>query len=363
MARQLVLWGPPTVPAQPGEASTGREVEAWVERCANAGVTKMISAGMKPMTVAAAHARGIEAHPYVNYTAFPSYGSRPRPQGWSTAYLRVPPDSPEAREILDAHRPIWGAASAGEETLEPLARERPDLWSLTRDRRMTLNPGEKRCLSLAFPEVRAIQVKRFVDALNDTQGDGVQVEFVIGNEDENRTATYGYEDAVADAFRDKHGKSPFDIPNDDPDWMQFRADYVTNFLGEVRAAVKAEYPKALFTATIIAGDPGDYLRVLQDWPAWIEQGILDELYVWWRTDSNLKSVERQARHAAETIGGRVPFIAELSCYHPGSFQTADRLLEGARAARANGADAVGLYRSHALEQLDLWDALEEMGRL
>ena len=91
MTRQLVLWGPPTIPAQPGETATRREVDRWVERCANVGVTRMISAGMKPMTVAAAHRKGIEADPYVNYTAFPSYGSRPRNQGWSTAYLRVPP--------------------------------------------------------------------------------------------------------------------------------------------------------------------------------------------------------------------------------------------------------------------------------
>ena len=363
MARQLVLWGPPTIPAQPGEPTTRREVEQWVGRCANIGVTKMISGGMKPMTVAAAHIKGIEAHPYVNYTAFPSYGSRPRSQGWSTAYLRVPADSPEAREILDSHRPIWGAAAKGEETLEPYAKEHPEFWSLTRDKRLTLDAGEKRSLSLAFPEVRAKQVKRFVDALHDTQGDGVQVEFVIGNEDEDRVATFGYEDAVADSFQEKHGKSPFEIPNNDPDWMQFRADYVTRFLAEVRAAVRAEYPSAQFTAAIIAGDPGDYIKVLQDWPAWVEQGIVDELYIWWRTDSDPKNVERQAKHVAETVNGRVPFIAELSCYHPGGFQTAERLLEGARAAKANGADALGLYRSHALEQLDLWDALEEMGRL
>lgn len=363
MTRQLVLWGPPTIPAQPGETATRREVDRWVERCANVGVTRMISAGMKPMTVAAAHRKGIEADPYVNYTAFPSYGSRPRNQGWSTAYLRVPPDSPEGRAILDSHRPIWGAASAGEETLEAYAKEHPEFWSLTRDGRMTLEPGERRCLSLAFPEVRAKQVMRFVEAIDETQGDGVQVEFVIGNEDENGAATYGYEDIVADAFRGEHGKSPFDIPNDDPDWVQFRADYVTRFLAEVRTAVKDEYPDARFTATLIAGDAGDYIKVLQDWPAWIEQGILDELFIWWRTDSNPKSVERQARHVADTVNGRVPFIAELSCYHPGSFQTAERLLEGARVARANGADALGLYRSHALEQLDLWDALEEMGKL
>ena len=127
---------------------------------------------------------------------------------------------------------------------------------------MTLEPGERRCLSLAFPEVRTAQVKRFVEAIDETQGDGVQVEFVIGNEDENGAATYGYEDIVADAFRGEHGKSPFDIPNDDPDWVQFRADYVTRFLAEVRTAVKDEYPDARFTATLIAGDAGDYIKVL-----------------------------------------------------------------------------------------------------
>lgn len=363
MARQLVLWGPPTIPNEPGEPTSKRDVDRWVQRCADIGVTKMISAGMKPLTVTSARAKGIAANPYVNFNAFPNYGSRGRTQGWSTAYLRVPADSPEARKILDEHRPIWGAAGAGEETLEPFAKEHPEFWSLTRDKRMTLKPGEKRCLSLAFPEVRAQQVKRFVDALNDTQGDGVQVEFVIGNEDEDHVATYGYEDAVADAFRQKHGKSPFDVPNNDPDWMQFRADYVTSFLGEVREAVRENYPEAQFSATIIAGDPGDYIKVLQDWPAWVERGIVDELYIWWRTDSDPKSVERQAKHVAQTVNGRVPFIAELSCYHPGSFQTPERLLEGARAAKANGADALGLYRSHALEQLDLWDALEEMGKL
>ena len=68
-------------------------------------------------------------------------------------------------------------------------------------------------------------------------------------------------------------------------------------------------------------------------------------------------------HAADVIGGRVPLIAELSCYHPGSFQQPDAMLEGARAALSSGADAVGVYRSHAVEQLDFWCVLEEMAKL
>ena len=95
----------------------------------------------------------------------------------------------------------------------------------------------------------------------------------------------------------------------------------------------------------------------------IEQGLLDEFYLWFRTDSDLIKLERQIRHAAETARGRVPVIAELSAYHPGSFQDPELMLTAARVVMDNGADGVGIYRSHAVEQLDLWPVLEKMGKL
>ena len=70
----------------------------------------------------------------------------------------------------------------------------------------------------------------------------------------------------------QHGKDAFALPNDDPLWLQFRADYVTRFLRELGRKVKAAFPSALFTTTIIAAEPDEYPKVLQDWPAWVEQG-------------------------------------------------------------------------------------------
>ena len=63
------------------------------------------------------------------------------------------------------------------------------------------------------------------------------------------------------------------------------------------------------------------------------------------------------------VNGRVPLIAEISCYHPGSFQDPKSLLEAAIRARGNGADAVGLYRSHAVEQLNLWPVVEQIRKI
>ena len=63
-------------------------------------------------------------------------------------------------------------------------------------------------------------------------GDGIQVELVLGNEDDDGVATYGYEEAVTEAFTQATGKNAFDLPNSDIDWLKFRATYVTEFLKE-----------------------------------------------------------------------------------------------------------------------------------
>ena len=189
--------------------------------------------------------------------------------GWSLDFLRPPVDAPEARAILEAHSPIYDNPKV-DTSMTDFARAHPEYRSFTRDRSYTLQPGQDLYLSLAFPEVRAEQTKQFVDVLEETDGTGVQVEFVLGNEDENGVVTYGYEEAVASKFEEAHGRNPQEIPNDDPAWVQFRADYVTRYMVEARDAVKAAKPDAVFSATMIAGEAGDYVKLLHDWPAWVD---------------------------------------------------------------------------------------------
>ena len=128
-------------------------------------------------------------------------------------------------------------------------------------------------------------------------------------------------------------------------------------------SLRRSSPQAVLSTTIIAGEPEDYIKVLQDWPAWIEQGLLDEFYLWFRTDSDLKAVERQVRHVVDVAAGRVPVIAELSCYHPGSFQDPDSMLAAGRIAVENGASGVGIYRSHSVQQLNFWAVLRALSRI
>ena len=352
MSRQLALWGGPE----------DDDAAAFIEKCADAGVTRLIGP-RSPVVVEAGRARGIEVHPYIDTTAFADYNVPNLLNGWSLAFLRPPVDSPEAREILDNHRPIWDDPTLSEPVISDFAAEHPEYWSRNREGATASVPGLGVSLSLAFPEVRAHRIDDFMAALIGSGGGGIQVELVLGTQDEDGVAPYGYEEPSVSEFQKKHGKSPFDLLGDDPDWMQFRADYLTLFLKELREQVKEHDADAIFSTTLIAKDPEDYAKALQDWPAWVEQGLVDEFYVWWRTDSDLEALERQARHAAEVVDGKCPFIAELSCYHPGSFQEPELMLEGARIARASGADGVGIYRSDPVEQLDFWPVLKQMGKI
>ena len=362
MADRLILWGPPVVDSSPEDPGYARHLPGWVEKCAGVGVSKIIGGDRTLALTEAAHRVGMKVDPYVNYNAFPRYGSARVTYGWSLDFLRPAITSPEARVILDEHRPIYDSPKVTT-TIADYASQHPEYRSLTRRLSYTLQPGEDLYLSPAFPEVRAHQAQIFLDALESSQGDGIQVEFVLGNEDENGVAPYGYEDRTVSEFRAKHAKNPFELPNSDPEWMQFRADYVTLFLSELRAKVKQVSPDAVFSTTIIAGEKDDYIKVLQDWPAWIEKGILDEFYIWFRTNSDLRALERQVRLAVEVAAGRVPVIAELSCYHPGSFQDPDLMLSAGRVAMGNGASGIGVYRSHSVEQLNFWPVLDELRRI
>jgi len=351
MNRPLTLWGI----IEPDGAAH------YIDRAADAGVTRLIGPHA-PDVVDLARGRGLEVHPYVACTPMPTHGQRPVSYTWSLNY-GGDPRAPEARAILDRHRPVLVGPSRGEASIGPFAAAHPEYWSRTADGSDTLSYCDRLGLSPAFPEVRERQAAEIAQALAESGGDGVQVEFVNGMEDAGGLVRGGYEERAVREYRQASGRDACALPADDPEWLAFRAGYVTEMLVEARARVKAISEQAVFSATIIAREPERSLHGLHDWAAWAERGVLDELYLWFRTESDPDAVERRVGHAARVVAGRIPLYAELSCYHPGSFQEPELLTEGARRALSAGADAVGVYRHHAVDQLDLWGTLAMIGRL
>ena len=121
----IVLWGPSCVRSEPGDPDYEPDVRTWVDRCASVGVTKFITGQADPVLTAAAHEKGIAAHPYRDYTAFPNYGRRRVRYGWSLDWLRPPVESAEVRRILERHRPVWDGPTVEEESVEVVRARAP----------------------------------------------------------------------------------------------------------------------------------------------------------------------------------------------------------------------------------------------
>ena len=121
--------------------------------------------------------------------------------------------------------------------------------------------------------------------------------------DTDGVALYGYEAPAVNAFRQRTGRDPFTIANDDQDWIQFRADRVTEFCRKARALQRAEAPDVRWLAQIWGGGdtnhfipipdskPGERRYRIVPYPvrdalagqlcdirAWSREGLFDAIY-------------------------------------------------------------------------------------
>ena len=186
------------------------------------GVTRLIANNASRILVDTARAHGIETHSYV---ALNSHGGVRMRFAWSCEFIRPPISTPEATAILNTHRPIWSSPNA-QPRMSDFARTHQELRGQNRERRDELQPYERLQLSPIFPEMRRHEIGRYLDLLEKSGADGVQAEFVLANEDADGIDTNGYETAMVNAYRAQTGHDPFTLPNNTPDWIQFRADQV-----------------------------------------------------------------------------------------------------------------------------------------
>ena len=358
------LWCAPGGLISPTHPSDEPAVIDFVEKCARHGVTDLVPTRGSRILAQAAGEKGIVMHPYM---AFNSHGARRMRANWSLNYIGLPYGSAKLKENLDRHRPIWNSPRAVM-TASAFAKVHPDWWALDREGDRELKVGSRLSMSLAVPEVRSYMVDRYMNIVEESGGHGIQVEFVSELRDSHGAAIHGYEAPMVEEYRKRYGKSPAGLPNHDPEWLRFRAGFVTGTLRKLRRRMKARHPEAPVTIAVIAqdlaGPHGDrYLGAFQDLRAWLDEALMDELYLWFRTTSDVRRVERYTSQLSELIRGRCPLIVELSCYHVGSFQDPKLMLEAARAALDNGADSVGMYRGHAVDQLNFWPLIEKIRSL
>jgi hypothetical protein len=186
--------------------------------------------------------------------------------------------------------------------------------------------------------------------------------------DRHGVGIYGYEPVTVEAFRDRTGRDARATPNEDPEWVQCRADQLTGFMRAMRtrlrergvavsvkvrsmSPVRAAYP---WWEPEVA--PTDSLRgSFVDWPRWVDEGLVDEVLLvlenWDLFDLDWRHVWGETERARALIGDRARLATTFFTYNMRDRSLRDgahQLELCTEAAIRAGADAVCLWESNPL---------------
>jgi uncharacterized lipoprotein YddW (UPF0748 family) len=197
--------------------------------------------GFDPLAVAlaAAHQRGMALHAWVNVV----------PAWWGSE----PPGSPA--HVLNQH-PEW-------------------LWYDAEGARQPLEERFYVSLNPCLPEVRDYLAAVFEELLERYAVDGLHLDYIrFPNELTERAGTDYPRDARTLAlFRDSSGGTPEEAPEA---WDAWRTAQLTQLVRELRDVQRRVRPAALLSAAV-GSEPAAAARHFQDWPSWIEEGLVDAL--------------------------------------------------------------------------------------
>lgn len=194
--------------------------------------------------------------------------------------------------------PIWGGQALPSNPNHLLYRHGSSAsgdanWLLMRDDGQAWT-GEGYWLDPGHPAVADYIVDLITDLVQRYDLDGIHLDRVRYFEGDSVGGgvwdrRWGYNPVSVARFNALYGRSGQPDPND-PFWMQFRRDQVTELVRRVRSAALGARPTIKLSAAVVPWGDGPrtesewtakaaYSYVFQDWRDWLEQGLLDQAYV------------------------------------------------------------------------------------
>ncbi|MGB3294107.1 MAG: glycoside hydrolase family 10 protein [Phormidesmis sp.] len=156
-----------------------------------------------------------------------------------------------------------------------LAARHPDWLTQKYDGTLTTPEGDHQrvWLNPFHPEVQAFIKSLVAELAANYDIDGFQVDDHMG-----LPFAYGYDPYTISLYQQEHsGQLP---PEDakDAEWTRWRADKITEFMGEVFTTLKTYRPGAIMS---VSPNPHvfAYEYYLQDWDTWLKKGYVEELII------------------------------------------------------------------------------------
>lgn len=159
-----------------------------------------------------------------------------------------------------------------------MQRDDGETWAGTAEGGMYyLDPGN--------PDAARYTTDVYLNVVRQYDVDGIHLDQVRYFEGE--PLHWGYNPTSVARFNQQFGRDPATQPApDDPDWINWRRDQVTALVRRIYLEAKAIKPRIAVTAAVVTWGKGPqaaddwprqapYAAVLQDWRAWLQEGILD----------------------------------------------------------------------------------------
>ncbi|MGD1938961.1 MAG: glycoside hydrolase family 10 protein [Cyanophyceae cyanobacterium] len=239
--------------------------------------------------------------------------------------------APKNSELVKRH-PTWLTYAQGSREATLKSRSQNPLDAL----RNQVTP-ENLWLNPFHPEVQQFLLDLIVEVVERYPVDGIQLDDHFG-----LPVELGYDSFTVNLYQQEHqGQSPPDDARE-PEWMRWRADKITQFMGRIAQAVRAANPKAIVSLSPNSQDFA-YGSYLQDWATWVERGWVDELVLQvYRKDLGRFQAEL-SQPAVQTARRRIPVGVGILTGTWGKPVSIDQVQDQVEAVRAQGFDGVSFF--------------------
>ena len=220
-----------------------------------------------------------------------------------------------------------------------LAARHPDWLTQKYDGSLTTPEGDHQrvWLNPFHPEVQAFIKSLVAELAANYNIDGFQVDDHMG-----LPFAYGYDPYTVSLYQQEHdGQRP---PEDakDAEWTRWRADKITEFMGEVFTTLKTYRPQAIMS---VSPNPHvfAYEYYLQDWDTWLKKGYVEELIIQlYRSDLG-RFVWEMGQEAATFARGHIPTSVGILSGLRGRSVPMDRIAEQVEAVRDRNYAGVSFF--------------------
>jgi uncharacterized lipoprotein YddW (UPF0748 family) len=227
-------------------------------------------------------------------------------------------------------------------------RQHPE-WLITNDKGQIVPTA-----NAALPQVREYELSLMKELLKKYPVDWIHLDY-IRFPCSPEEPYFSFDAQTRSLFEKARGQDPLAIKAKDSgnlfwnEWIEWNGEQVTQFVRELRAAVKTTgRPVKISAAVFPAADKAKVL-IGQDWELWVKEGLIDMLCPMLYT--NLTSLfEKYSRRAVEVGQGRLLVCPGIGIGTSHNQNTPDGMLEQMNITRRLGASGVIFFSGYSLTE-------------